>query len=702
MKLAGPGNRTAFHTLPMTGTAGAKSSSIYDAEGVALLDILCSQPVDASGPAVTDSQNMMDLLRRGCEPGVREELRGVNIPLERRLRRKVRQLRAAPAAPSEVEQALVGAGLVAGSVNLGSRRLLKIKAHQGEDEEGQPLPPEDLLAIADELAPNLFMVNGNHKADAAAKRARRDSEEEKRRLGLARAAEPTIRYAAGAPRFFFTWQGRMVVENPGRFAKRLGQEEAMKLWGAAERPIQGAVARAVLAKEVAGSSLALGAFKSAVEERFLPAEVQPGRPGAQFYPDRVLWKLRNYAGGSWTSYVRLSGWRAAPPEPGTPERPPTEVDLLCPLCHAARGDLRHVCVTCQAEELLAIREAWWDRLESILVAAKTQEEWDEALPGVGHPKRWSGAAELGGEEKWPLLRKLGWAVPTSHEETLAADLAARRPAEVGYDLAYRGVVPRSLARFLGGGTAAPVRQLILSTAEAMGVLRARYTRGVKAWAKERQRQQQAEQEPEQQQQEDLNVAGEAPLLALEEEAAAAAEAGSCTGPRCGTGLARGMEPGLIARNGLCWRCHNLNRRMAVQGALKELLWGPAGEGLAARETLLAAPVDTRTILAEHVRPAGVSGANAQHVATAMRRVGLTSLGPGGRVCDPLPVDAWNRRCKCDMVVPHQEADWFCSLCGAAWGDEEEVQPTSMCKGCGETGGDLEWCVACQAFWHAEL
>ena len=117
----------------------------------------------------------------------------------------------------------------------------------------------------------------------------------------------------------------------------------------------------------------------------------------------------------------------------------------------------------------------------------------------------------------------------------------------------------------------------------MGVLRARYMRGVKAWAKERQRQQQAEQEPEQQQQEDLNVAGEAPLLALEEEAAAAAEAGLCTGPRCEAGLARGIEPGLIARNGHCWRCHNLTRRLAVQGVLKGLLWNPAGEGSAARK-----------------------------------------------------------------------------------------------------------------------
>ena len=92
--------------------------------------------------------------------------------------------------------------------------------------------------------------------------------------------------------------------------------------------------------------------------------------------------------------------------------------MLCLLCHAARGDLRHVCVTCQAEDLLAIREAWWDRLESIPAAAKTPEEWEKHLPGVGHPKRWAGAVELGSEEKWPLSRKLGWAVPTSYEETI--------------------------------------------------------------------------------------------------------------------------------------------------------------------------------------------------------------------------------------------------------------------------------------------
>ncbi len=73
-----------------------------------------------------------------------------------------------------------------------------------------------------ELVPNLFMVSGNQKAETAAKRARRDAEEEKGRLEQVRAAVPTIRYAAGAPRFFFTWKGMMVVENLSRLAKRLG------------------------------------------------------------------------------------------------------------------------------------------------------------------------------------------------------------------------------------------------------------------------------------------------------------------------------------------------------------------------------------------------------------------------------------------------------------------------------------------------
>ena len=188
-------------------------------------------------------------------------------------------------------------------------------------------------------------------------------------------------------------------------------------------------------------------------------------------------------------------------------------------------------------------------------------------------------------------------------------------------------------------------------------------------------------------------------MALEEEAGAAAEAGLCSGPRCTAGGARGMEPGLIARNGRCWRCHNLGRRLAVQEVLQEMLWNPAGEGSAARGMLLSAPAAPRVVLVEQVRPAGISGANVQHVSTAMRRVGLTSRGPGGRPCDPLPDGAWARRCRCQPFAPHPDADWFCSQCGAVRAKEEEVQHTSACRGCGTSGGELEWCLACQAFWH---
>ena len=75
---------------------------------------------------------------------------------------------------------------------------------------------------------------------------------------------------------------------------------------------------------------------------------------------------------------------------------------------------------------------------------------------------------------------MGWALPTEHEHELAAGLAQRQPVEVGHDLAYRGVVPRKLTAGLGGSQAAPVRQLITATAEAVGAIRARYMKAAKA------------------------------------------------------------------------------------------------------------------------------------------------------------------------------------------------------------------------------
>ena len=140
---------------------------------------------------------------------------------------------------------------------MGARDLLKIKAHQAEDEEGVPWSVEEAEERADELNPNAFMVLGNRGADVAANRARSDADRE----GVV-----GIRYCAGAPRFFYSWSGRMVVESVGALVRDLGQCSALQEWASRLRPVQGAVARAVLAKEVEGRSLALGSFRAAVTD----------------------------------------------------------------------------------------------------------------------------------------------------------------------------------------------------------------------------------------------------------------------------------------------------------------------------------------------------------------------------------------------------------------------------------------------------
>ena len=133
------GSSAGWHSLPMPQAIGAKTTSIYDAEANGVLDIMCSQPPVAVAPAVTDSQNVVDLLRRGLHPRGREGLRGKNIPLQRRIRRKGTQLAHHGGVPGAAWASnYQDSGLQAGSTSLGSRDLLKVKAHQAEDEEGEP------------------------------------------------------------------------------------------------------------------------------------------------------------------------------------------------------------------------------------------------------------------------------------------------------------------------------------------------------------------------------------------------------------------------------------------------------------------------------------------------------------------------------------------------------------------------------------
>ena len=666
--------------LPMPRRIGAKLASIYDAEVAALLHIMVTQPADEEAPAVTDSQNAVDLVARGQPRPLREVLRGRNIPLESRLRRRLAALAQPQLGEEEsaTEVALEQARLRSGAPPMGGRRLLKVRAHQGDK-----LLAEEIEARAEEMEPNAMMVIGNKWADLGANQARQTSEEEH---------TPDLYYAAGSPPYFYTWGGAMVVEGISDFLRSRGREVALEMWAA--RPIQGAVARALRAGELSGSTMQLGGFRTPAEQLVFPPEERPGKTGKPFYPDRVMWKLRNYLGGSWTAYLQAGG------SPGGAEEenvgPRTAVDELCPLCMAARGDLRHVALTCQAEGMQEAREQLWDSVEEVMANAEVRHLRK-------HPKRWTGEVETGRGSRWPTLEMLGWLMPTDHENELAAQMAARQPAEIGYDLGYRCTLPPSLAKAVGGPRSPAARKLMITIAEGMGVLRYRYMKATAAYRRDLPHAAEADGEPEM-------TGSEAAEQVLPEENEdtpqdVLASPTLCHGAGCNKRVAAtGEARGVAQREGVCWRWYYHNKQEAARETMQRALWPRPDTGAAQdlRRTWLAGPVDPKDILKDLVRSAGIKGATAYHVAPAMRKVGITVRKTNGRTTAPLAEQDWEKSCRCAEAEPAEGCAWMCGGCagiipraaGAA-GEEEQ------CGRCHQPGGALLWCAGCAQWWHAK-
>ena len=99
------GEEVRTRRLPMPEMLGAKTTTIYDAEVAGLLDIICRQGCDARAPAVSDSQNTVDLVGRGSEARMRDRMRGANIPLESRIRRRMRKMQELGPAPGSTRPA---------------------------------------------------------------------------------------------------------------------------------------------------------------------------------------------------------------------------------------------------------------------------------------------------------------------------------------------------------------------------------------------------------------------------------------------------------------------------------------------------------------------------------------------------------------------------------------------------------------------
>ena len=143
-----------------------------------------------------------------------------------------------------------------------------------------------------------------------------------------------------------------------------------------------------------GATLDLNAFRRGAKELILPESQQPGPPGHPFCPDRVMWKLRNYVGGSWTGYLQAGRkWEGKEDDEEENDEPRrrTLIDELCPLGLAGRGDLRHVCLQCQEAGLPEMRAALWDAVEERSIPSQRQRLVDALrrvgiLAKEGHPR----------------------------------------------------------------------------------------------------------------------------------------------------------------------------------------------------------------------------------------------------------------------------------------------------------------------------
>ena len=281
----------------------------------------------------------------------------------------------------------------ANSALVGCRRLAKVDAHQADG-----LEEDQIEGHAQDFHQPVVLVAGNRHADLDAGAAREWGE---------RMPVPDPWYCVGGLRFFFAWEGRMVVQHIPDFIRRAAGEEAMRAWAA--RPVQGAVARAVAAGEVAGPGLDLSRFRSAIRATLFPLDSYPRRAGGPFCPDMVLWRMRVYVGGSWTTFRRARHPRVA--ETGASVELSPELAELCLLCRAGRADGRHVALNCQEQGLPDLRSALYDEAESILRGA---DEPQSSFPrsSLRHPRGLRGAREEASVQRWPLLSALGWMMPT--------------------------------------------------------------------------------------------------------------------------------------------------------------------------------------------------------------------------------------------------------------------------------------------------
>ena len=307
-------------------------------------------------------------------------------------------------------------------------------------------------------APFPILVQGNEVQDQGCEAAR----------GLP--LPSNIRVPSGGPFAWYSDQGHMVTSPIREHVRNKLRQESAAAW--CQRAVQGLLPR--LITEVFRPALDPSLYTQCVFPAnwlrwALPTDRKPHDLSA------MAFRCQRAIGGSWTERIHAHEDVAALALQWSQHRQWPSA-RTCPLCRSGPGTPRHVVMACEALSPLVdmLRDDLEVELQQVrpldtLVAAAQQ--WRARVEHSLIPPVGPAAAA-----RWPVLSAWRWLIPLPHRESLLStdvqgSSAIPTARERGWDLGYKGVLPKSLGATLCSLSTHELDALVQSECELYASLR---------------------------------------------------------------------------------------------------------------------------------------------------------------------------------------------------------------------------------------
>ena len=287
---------------------------------------------------------------------------------------------------------------------------INISSHQGPDTRTIPV-----------------LVEGNARQDACTQ-------------ARSCALPEDVWWPSGGLAFQLSYQGRAVTQPARKFIRDRLRQEALSKWRL--RTVQG---KCSSTPDIFTPGLDIRLFTTnCVTAEWRAWTLENDTPHTDISP--FAYRCIRAIGGSWTERLHADpalkrlgqSWAQLS---GHPIR-------TCPLCRLRPGTPRHVIMACPAMEPLVNQLR--DDLERALGRVVACPELIQAANRSSLTRK---VAAEDTAQRWPILSAWKWFVPlsTEIEDFGHDDESSSRTvtsSELGHDLAYRGIMPRELGRFL--------------------------------------------------------------------------------------------------------------------------------------------------------------------------------------------------------------------------------------------------------------